>query len=456
MKATLAIAIAAFGVATACSARADPSTTTSPASPPPLGQKRPAPDYGRPRRREDTGRQIVPWIPRVVLSPIYLATEYGIRAPLSVVVPAAEEAELPRKARDFFLFLPDHKGGILPVGYLDFGLNPSVGVYGFWKDAFAAGNDWHAHAEVWPTDWYAVSVDESARLDRDKTIQFRFSGSHRPDRVFYGIGPDTLQSSQSRYTDAVVDEGVSLRWKYWRASRIELAVGLRSDDPGPGHYGHDPSLQQEAATGAFAIPFGYGERYTAEYNRIVASLDSRRPAPAAGSGVRVEGNAEQVSNLLGTPASGWIRYGATAGGFLDLDGYGHVLGLSVVASFADPLGTAPVPFTELVGLGGEEPMLGYLPRRLVDRSAAVAALRYTWPLAPFFGGTLEAALGNVFDEHLSGLRTGRLRFSGDLGIATVGLSDYQIEAVVAMGSETFERGGQIDSFRVKLSLNHGF
>ena len=80
-----------------------------------------------------------------------------------------------------------------------------------------------------------------------------------------------------------------------------------------------------------------------------------------------------------------------------------------------------------------------------DRSAAVAALHYTWPIAPMIGGNIEAAVGNVFGEHLEGFRPELLRFSGDVGITTIAVSDYPIEAIVGFGSETFEHGGQIDS-----------
>ena len=447
-----ALTVVALGAMTARPAGADP-TPPATSEPPP---KRPVPDYGWRRPTPTTARHVLLWVPRVILSPLYFVSEYVFRAPLSVVIPAAERAEVPRKLRDLFLFAPGHKGGIVPVAYADFGFNPSAGVYAFWNDALATGNDWSVHAEAWPTGWYALSLRESVRLDKQRVVRFQVTGTHRPDRVFYGTGPQTLESSQSRFTDATADESAMLDWKYWRQSRLQLTVGVHSESVGPGHYGSDRSLEAEAATGAFAVPYGFGSRYTAEYNRVLAALDSRRPAPASGSGARAELKAEQGSNMLGSPASGWIRYGATAAGFLDLDQHQHVVSLSVSTSFADPLGSLPIPFAELVALGGDGPMFGFFPRRLVDRSAAVAAVRYVWPLAPGFGGTMEAALGNVFDRHLQGFQPDLLRFSGDIGLSTLGARDYPIEAIVGIGSETFEHGGQIDSVRVKVSVNHGF
>jgi hypothetical protein len=429
-------------------ARADPSASSQ------TSPKRQVPDYRGRRPLVKTTGSAALWLPRVILSPLYLLSEYGIRAPLAIMVPAAERAEVPRKLYDFFAFGPDHKAGVVPVAYFDFGLNPSVGVSGFWNDAFAGGNDWSVHAEVWPTSWYAMSLKEGARIDAEHTLLFQLSGLHRPDRVFYGIGPRTLQSSQSRYTEARADENVTLDWKYLRASHLQLTVGLRSESPGPGAYDRDPSLQQEAATGAFAVPYGYDLRQTAEYNRVQAWYDSRHPWPESGSGVRIEAKAEQGSDMIAR--SGWIRYGTTVTGSVDLDQHQHVISLVAAVELADPLGERPVPFTELVALGGDGPMRGYLPRRLLDRSAAVAALHYVWPIAPWLGGDIELAAGNVFGEHLVGFRPDLLRFSGDIGITTLGVSEYPVQTIIGVGSETFAQGGAIDSVRAALLVNHGF
>jgi len=178
----------------------------------------------------------------VLLSPLYLVSEYVVREPLAAVIPAAERADLPTKVYDFFAFGPDHKAGIVPVGLVEFDFNPSIGLYAFWNDAFGKGNAWSLHTEVWPSDWYAVSLRESTRLDEERTLLIHLSGSHRPDRVFYGLGPRSLQSNQSRFTEAIAGESATLDWKYLHESRVQLTAGLRSEYLGPGYYGSDPSL----------------------------------------------------------------------------------------------------------------------------------------------------------------------------------------------------------------------
>ena len=100
----------------------------------------------------------------------------------------------------------------------------------------------------------------------------------------------------------------------------------------------------------------------------------------------------------------------------------RVLSLSVLTRFADPLGDRPIPFTELVIVsGGDGRDARVTSGRMRDRSAAVAALHYTWPIGPWIGGNIEAAVGNVFGEHLEGFRArpapllGRRRSHHDRG-----------------------------------------
>ena len=418
--------------------------------------KRQAPDYsGRPPEPATAG-EVALWVPRVVLSPLYLVTEYVIRWPLSVAITAAEHADIPLKLYDFFTFGPEHKAGFAPVGLIEFGFNPSVGVYVFWNDALFRGDSWHLHAEAWPSRWLAASLTERIQIDSAHAVQFRIEGVRRPDYVFYGIGPKTLQSYQSRYSEDRLEAGGYYEWRFWRSSRILAGVGLRAVSTTNGRYDGDPSLTQEAATGAFAVPYGFDSAYTAEYNRVLLVLDSRRPRPSPGSGLRVEAQAEQGSEVQQLPGSAWVRYGATAGGYLDLNQRGRVLGLAVVTVFADPLGDRPLPFTELASLGGDGPMRGYYPGRLVGRSAAAASLHYVWPIGPWLGGNLEAAVGNVWGEHLQGFQLRQLRFSGDIGLSSLTAGDYPMELLFGVGSETFEHGGTIDSFRAALSVNHGF
>jgi hypothetical protein len=416
--------------------------------------KRALPDYeGRPPPAPSVGDDLL-WIPRVIFSPVYFVSEFLIRRPLGALISWAERANVPASLYDFFAFGPDHKIGFAPLVFVDFGFKPSVGIYAFWDDAFFKGNDLRLHASTFGADYLAGSLTERIRLPHSRSLTFAFAGVTRPDHVYYGLGPSTLQSDQSRYGEDQFDGSATFDVPLWRSSHVETSLGLRNATFRDGHYGNDPTVTHQVADGVFPLPPGFASGYTAEISRVVVALDSRRRYPASGSGVRLEARGLLGNELSSTPASGWTRVDAGAAAYVDVDGHRRVVSLAVEGSFVDPLGPAAVPFTELATLGGDHaPMPGFFPGRLIDRSAAVAALRYRWPIGPFLNGSMEAAVGNVFGVHLEDFDPGLLRLSAALGIESDASPDSDIHILIGFGTETFDHGGQIDSFRLAFGTS---
>jgi hypothetical protein len=416
------------------------------------------PDYAaRPAPAPSAG-EVLLWVPRIVLSPLYLVSEFVIRRPLGALITAAERANIPSTLYNFFAFGPDHSAGIIPIAAVDFGFRPSVGVYAFWDNAFFKGDDLRMHASTWGADWLAGSVVQRITFHKKDNVQIKVLGVHRPDYVYYGEGPNTLESSQSRYGQDKVDGQVKTQFRLWRSSVIEGDVGVRAVSFYNGHFGGDPTLLHQVAADIFPLPAGYSSGYTAEYNGVHGALDSRRSYPASGSGVRVDAELEQGNDVAGVPTSGWLKYQGALGGYLDIT-HRRVVSLVVTTLFSDPLGSNPVPFTELVSLGGDFtkagvlPMPGFFPGRLVDRSGAAATLEYRWPIAPFMDGSMQVAVGNVFGEHLDDFEMKLLRLSASLGIETDSSPDSNFHFLVGMGTETFERGAQVDSFRLAVGVS---
>jgi hypothetical protein len=100
-------------------------------------------------------------------------------------------------------------------------------------------------------------------------------------------------------------------------------------------------------------------------------------------------------------------------------------------------------------------MRGFVPGRLIDRSAAVATMRYRWPIWVFLDGSIQFAIGNVFGPHLEDFKPSLLRLSAAIGFES-GKADNSLEFLFGLGSETFEHGTQITSVRVVVGTNHGF
>ncbi len=423
--------------------------------PPEPSPKRQVPDYdGRGPDPSNTDGAGV-WTARVLLSPLWLTSEFLLRRPLGAIVTAAEKAELPEKLYNFFAYGNDHKIGFFPIALVEFGFNPSVGVYLFVDDAVVKHNGLRLHAEMWPLDWFFGSFTDTYAFDPKRSLKFRVVGMHRPDQTFYGLGPSTLQSFQSRFAENLFDASATFEQHMWRSSMVAGGVGVRKVETYDGHYGDDPDVSHEAATGHIAKPYGFDREYVAPYSTLSIKLDTHRPDVRNGSGFAFEGFAEQGTDVHISPASGWLRYEATAGVTIDLNDHARLLGLKVGAIFADPTGNAPVPFTELVMLGGDRWMYGYFPGRLRGRSAAVARLSYSWPIAPKIEATMHASVGNVFGEHLQDFSPKLLRFSGALGIAAA-VGDAPLEVLAGFGTETFERGAPIDSFRLMIGVPRSF
>jgi hypothetical protein len=419
--------------------------------------KRPVPNYdGRgPDPSNEAGAGT--WAARALLSPLWFTTEWLIRRPLGAIMDAAEDHDLPHKLYAIFVFGPKQTIGFVPVGMYEFGFNPSVGIYGFWNDALAKRNAVRLHYEAWPSDWFSGSIRDRYKLDDERWIQVRVAGSHRPDMTFYGLGSRSLQSYQSRFAESRFDASATLDSRVWRGSHLQGTLGVRKVDVTDGHFDSDPNVTEEARSGAFGVPFGFGRDYVAPYTSFLVTLDTRKPNTRTGSGVRLEIESEQGSDVAHAPSvmAGWIRYGATAGATIDLNDHGRVLGLKVGVLFADTFGAGRIPFTELVTLGGDRWMHGYFAGRLVGQSAAVATLSYTWPIASSLDAVMEATLGNVFGQHLADFEPNLLRVAGALGFASH-VSDPPLEFLLGFGSETFAQGGQIDAFRFAVGVPASF
>jgi hypothetical protein len=444
----ISLTLAMAGLTADTDARADPPPTT-------LSAKRALPDYDGRGPPPTTAGEVAVWVPRVVLSPLYLTSEFVLRRPLGALMTTAERSGWPAVLYNFFTFGPDHKAGFAPIAFVDFGFLPAVGVYIFWNDAFFKGQNLHFHGSAWSGDWLAGSLTDRIEFAPDDALTLKVTGVRRPDHVFYGIGPSTLDSSRSRFGEDILEASAMIEVPFWRSSRVKAGVGARAVNLYNGHYASDPSLEQRAASRAFAVPDGFNRGYTEEYNYVRMSLDTRKDVET-GSGARVELEAEQGSDVRRSPAAGWIRYGATAGVFYDLNDHGRIVSLSAAALFAEPLGTEPIPFTELVTLGGDRLMRGFAPGRLVDRSAAVATLRYRWPIGFILDGSMQAAIGNVFGVQLEQFEPGLLRFSGAIGVETVGSTEGSFQALFGIGTETFDHGGHVDSIRFVIGTNRGF
>ncbi|MET0591965.1 MAG: hypothetical protein ABW133_04650, partial [Polyangiaceae bacterium] len=260
---------------------------TTPAS---AANKRKLPDYdGRGKEPTTTG-DVLLWIPRVILAPPYLVSEYVLRRPIGWAIAGAERAGWPAAVYDFFTFGPEHNAGFAPTAFIDFGFNPSVGLFTFWNDAFARGNDLRMQFGFWGTGWLSAGMTDRIYLGCDPAdvVEFGVGGIRRPDYAFFGLGPDTRQSDLTRYGSDRFEAHASFSKRLWRMSTLHTAFTARQVEFHRGYFDDDRVLDDEILRGAAPAPPGYPGGYLLAKSEASLSIDSREPRPASGSGAKLE------------------------------------------------------------------------------------------------------------------------------------------------------------------------
>jgi hypothetical protein len=464
----------------------EPAAKSAAPSPTPIppeasDEKRPLPDYDQRGDDPTTAGDVLIWVPRILLSPLYLVSEFVVRRPLGWLVTTAEREKIPTLLVDFFTFGEDRQAGIIPTALIDFGFQPSVGLYFFWNDFIAKDNKLRARAAYGGADWLMLNLADRIEVFEGHELGLRGAYLSRPDRVFFGFGPESEADEGlgggPRFLVRGIEGGFTYDAELWRSSSFHSFVGVRSVefDANRGCCS-DPTVADAIAAGRYDVPPGLADGYTVLRQGIEAALDTRPPrdqtlrhetdgSEPSGTGIRILGRVEHAGGLTKTvPVPGapeqyynWIRYGGAIGGFVDLNEYQRVLGLTVFAEFADPVEEGgQIPFTEQVTLGGDRPMRAFLAGRLVDRSAVVAQLSYAWPVWVFLDGTFHYAVGNVFGEHLSGFELGRLRNSIAFGLRSNTSRDHPFEILLGFGTTTFDDGAELDSLRIQFGATSGF
>lgn len=417
---------------------------------------RPVPDYDNRGEAPTTAGDVALWVPRLLVSPLYLVSEFVVRRPLGALVTTAELNDWPAILVDFFTFGPDRHAGIVPIGLIDFGFRPSIGLYFWWDDFLFEGNELRIRGSYGGQGWRTASLRDRIELQEDRTwLSLEVLFEQRPDWVFYGLGPESPNALQSRFEKIEIGGSALFESHVWRSSTAIWEIGVTDVRFGDASCCDDPSVARRVDQGDFpALPPGWSG-YTKGFNRLELALDTRLERPAPGDGVRVEVEGEHGFDLDDPVARRWLKYGGNVSGFWDPSGDNRVVSLTLTALFADPLGSASVPFTEQVQLGGLEHMRGYLDGRLVDRSAAVAALEYQWPIWVWLDGRVHAAVGNVFGEHLDGFDPSLLRLSFGIGFETMDSRDNSFGLILAAGSEPFDRF-EISSVRFLFGTLRGY
>jgi hypothetical protein len=416
------------------------------------GRKRPLPDYdGRPPPEASAGDVLI-WVPRALLFPAHLVLEHVVRRPIVGLATFVEKHHIQSWIRRLFVYR-DGKAGLFPTALYEFGLDPSIGFFFFYDDLFHPAHDIVLKGGFWTTDWARLELDDRVAVFRDDSglIETNLLYLRRPDRPFYGIGADTREGDEGFYRVELLQARLGLSGRLSGLDRTTLELAYRrarfTD-------GEAPVISDRFAVGDPAVVPGFGG-----YDLLSAGarvvLDSRSPdrVYTSGTGLRLE--LRGSFNVDPTaPELRFVRWGGGIGGFVDLSGENHVLGLRAELDLVENTGEREVPFTELATLGGRERMPGFLEGRFRGASTFLVTAEYRYPIWALMDASLFVGAGNAFGEHLAGLHAKRLHLTWGLGLRTNKRRDVSFDALLGFGSNRFDAGGfKVDHVHFVFGVN---
>lgn len=444
MRIALALAIV-LGAASTAYAQPD---AHEPAGPPP---RRAVPDYDGLPEPDRAGENAALLVPRLILLPLHVVLEYGIRRPIGWLATTFEEEGLIDTIRSALTW-DEGRAQLIPTVYWDLGFRPSVGARLSWRDLFGEGHELGAGFATWGVDWLHGHLRTSIRTSAATRLELRGEGNRRQDGIFAGIGYGSLQENVSRFARSDLLGVVALVLEPDHV-RIRASAGVSWVEVTDTDFRTDnqPSLAQAIEGGLYPPPPGFPGSFTAYRQRIETTFDTRPTAlDPAPDGVRLHLFGEQAIDVA--RGASWARYGSALDAMADLGGY-RALGVRASVAFADPLGDQPIPFVELVELGGDPiPFGAYLRGRLRGRSSIASSIEYRYSILPWVDAQLFVSVGNVFDAHLADFDVERLRVSFGMGLRALGRLEGTL-LLLAFGSETFAQGAELSSIRLVLGVD---
>ena len=465
----------------------DESAISLPREADPGGLTRPRdlPNYDE--RSPEWSPSPVVWPARVLLFPLFVVTEFGLRQPVGFVTRTVDRYNTGKQSRRGFA-LHEQTAGVLPLVTLINGMRPGFGLSAFADRLFV---DWHLVRASVVTDFQRnlmVGLLNRATLGEGGEVNLLAAYQRRNDMVFHGIGPDTAQDDESRFERRKPSLELEAAFgSARRASQSSTANGIMAGNL-PTHGGPAPQpetvlggrLSLEASENDFACTslgadicgsdgvegspddrFSGARRAEAAYfwagyallrTKALVSVDLRQSS----HGVRLdifgrygEGLGERANRVR------FFRYGGELSAFVDLTGHRRrLLSARVYIELLERARDHDAPFAELITLGGPDALRGFLRGRFQGDSAALASLDYSWPIWSFIDANLFYDMGNVFGRQLEGFDIEKLRGSYGLTLRTNAWRDITVQAMIAVGTERWSV--KPDEVRLMAGTNIGF
>jgi hypothetical protein len=351
---------------------------------------------------------------------------------------------------------PDGKEGVRPVFDYEAAFRPSVGAM-YFNDRIPNGGRFTASLQTGGPD--TIISGAHARLPwlRDRlTLDVGVDHRRRSDELFTGIGMPT-HARFSRYGIDQVDGTVAVSAHPMASLTISVIedIGLRRYNPGFA-YGGDPSIDEVVCIrdkrggcipgtvdDAQAPGFGAGTQFTRE--TLAVHIDSRREETSFG--LMLDGSVAYTHGI-GSDDSQYLRlHGRVGTQFEVWRRRSLYVGVAVDDEIA--FGGRPIPFTELVTLGGPDDLRGFARGRFRDSSSMIATVEWRWPVWMWMDGVIFFDYGGVFAPGFADFHPSALRPDVGIGFRVHTSNKYVMRIQAAWGF------GDLGGFRLVIAGNGG-
>jgi outer membrane protein assembly factor BamA len=412
--------------------------------------------------RKPTWRDDALAIPRIVLSPLRLLFK-GLAVPTHHLLDWDETHHVVEK---IFAAVTTRDGliGVRPALQYSISFAPVIGLRFFDQKLLGRGTDFEAAAMTGGI--HIVYAEVSARPtppDRALEVAVRAAYLKRDDQIFARIGYATEDPKflmlRSRYSIDALDAGGTLTYAARPGLFVDVATifGLRRFGNGR-TIGTDLPIEEVYCERDLAglckpntvneilVP-GFSEGTQFFRGGVTLRIDSRDNQYRPSSGALLELGGEW-SHGVGKDQSDYVHVHAGVSAVLDLWRRTRTLIVRIEAHDLEPIGYAPVPFSELIVLGGPDTFRGFRPGRFRNFSSLFTGLEYRWPVWMWMDATLFAEYGGVFGQGFEGFSFNRMLPDVGGGLRVRSSDSFFMRMQVAYGWG--------DGWQAFFSVNTGF
>ena len=273
----------------------------------------------------------------------------------------------------------------------------------------------------------------------------------RPNARYFGIGPTSVNSDESFYTQQLAWAGTSYRQGLGKQLFLTGDLLFSSVEAQLPRSENDPPIPVRFAG---ELPVGYGSTSHGATLGVALSQGtvSETGRPTSGGSRRFRAT---YFNGLGHDSVAFFTYRIDLQQFLQLWHPYHVLALRTHISWLDQVGTAQIPFQRLMTNDDPDLMRGFKDFRWRDRGMAILSAEYRWPLwvlthpdAMGMDLYLHTDVGQVFGN-IDQINRDNFTYSYGAGVRLLGARGFVLRIEYAHSNEANVwrlRGDQIFQF----------